>query len=151
MSWEVHWQQATCLPDVCSASEESFKPSKHWHAALHAGYFENYKLRVPKEPAQWEAKLGGSPFPDKRQRVSTQWAGASSGEVSVLTGGLWDMKASELLVQPQMYGKFMEYGHNGGPLFLSFFKPATGRRGIILTPAVCNEQVYNLLGRSSFS
>lgn len=31
----------------------------------------------------------------------------------MLTGGLWDHSISELLVQPLMYGKFMEYAHNG--------------------------------------
>lgn len=80
-----------------------------------AGYTESFKLSVPKEPKAWDTKLGGSPFPEKRQTASKQWSGSSAGEISVLTGGLWDDTASELLVQPLMYGKFMEYGHNGRP------------------------------------
>ena len=80
---------------------------------LGAGYIENFQLRVPKEPKQWDEKLGGSPFPQKRQKASKQWSGSSAGEISVLTGGLWDESALELLAQPLMYGKFMEHGHNG--------------------------------------
>ena len=68
---------------------------------------------MPKQNSTWDPKLGGAIFPKRRQKVSTKWSGSSAGEVSVLTGRLWDLNASELLVQPLMYGKFMEYGHNG--------------------------------------
>lgn len=78
-----------------------------------AGYFENFRLQVPPGPYTWDPKLGGIIFPKWRQKVSTKWSGSSAGEVSVLTGRVWDLNASELLVQPLMYGKFMEYGHNG--------------------------------------
>ncbi len=81
-----------------------------------AGYIESFQLSVPTEPEEWDEKLGGSPFPATRLKASKQWSGSSAGEVSVLTGGLWDKSASELLAQPLMYGKFMEYGHNGAPL-----------------------------------
>lgn len=80
---------------------------------LVTGYFENFKLRVPREPKERDGKLGKELFPETRGMPSTQWSGASSGEIQVLTGGLWDDKSTELLVQPLMYGKFMEYGHNG--------------------------------------
>ncbi len=33
--------------------------------------------------------------------------------IVLLTGGAWDGKMAEVLIQPLMYGKFMEYGHNG--------------------------------------
>ena len=78
-----------------------------------AGYLENFKLRVPAESATPDKALRGSLFPERRQKISTQWSGVSSGEISVLTGGLWDHSVSELLVQPLMYGKFMEYAQNG--------------------------------------
>ena len=68
---------------------------------------------MPPGPYTWDPKLGGIIFPKWRQKVSTKWSGSSAGEVSVLTGRVWDTNASELLVQPLMYGKFMEYGHNG--------------------------------------
>ena len=80
---------------------------------LCAGYFENFRLRVPREPRERDDKLGKELFPETRGMPSTQWSGASSGEIQVLTGRLWDDKSTELLVQPLMYGKFMEYGHNG--------------------------------------
>ena len=80
---------------------------------LSAGYFENFRLQVPKQPTTWDPKLGGNIFPERRRIVSTKWSGSSAGEVSVLTGRHWNLSATELLVQPLMYGKFMEYGHNG--------------------------------------
>ena len=68
---------------------------------------------MPPGPYTWDPELGGIIFPKWRQKLSTKWSGSSAGEVSVLTGRVWDLNASELLVQPLMYGKFMEYGHNG--------------------------------------
>ena len=89
------------------------RPTRLASYCLSAGYFENFRLQVPAGPYTWDPKLGGIIFPKWRQKVSTKWSGSSAGEVSVLTGRVWDTNASELLVQPLMYGKFMEYGHNG--------------------------------------
>ena len=54
-----------------------------------AGYFERFNLTVPREPAQWDAELGGDPFPAKSSQASMQWSKASSTEISALTGQIY--------------------------------------------------------------
>ncbi len=54
----------------------------------------------------------------------------------MLTGGLWDRSISELLVQPVMYGKFMEYAHNGK--FLAVLDTARhGPKELSVRPLPC--------------
>lgn len=118
-NWECICIGILCLAS-CTLSGTASQAGKSvvWvktprESTLCAGYFENFRLRVPKEPRERDGDLGKELFPETRGMPSTQWSGASSGEIQVLTGGLWDDKSTELLVQPLMYGKFMEYGHNG--------------------------------------
>ncbi|CAL8471215.1 g10757 [Coccomyxa elongata] len=73
------------------------------------GRFYQLPLRVPEEPSDWPEALGGRVGPAKPGRLAREWAALLRSEETAP----WNASRSELLLQPYMYGRYMEYGHNG--------------------------------------
>lgn len=83
---------------------------------LVAGMFYQLPLKVPEEARDLPPELGGSVLPDSRGPMSEEWRQLLEKEspgASAPTA--WNGSVTEQLVQPYMYGRFMEYGHNGAP------------------------------------
>lgn len=84
--------------------------------ALCAGHFFQLPLRVPEEPAEWPEALGGRVIPAAAGQLVREWRDLLEAE----EGLPWNGTAAELLLQPLMYGRYMEYGHNGACTFLNY-------------------------------
>jgi hypothetical protein len=92
-----------------------------WYCSAHdrclhfasAGRFNELSLRVPEEPAEAPPELGGAILPGEPGRLAREWRKLLAAEGKL--GGSWNSSAMEVLVQPNMYGQYVEYGHNGEP------------------------------------